>query len=171
MSSYNIHGSDGNLAYRLFIDLDGVLVDFDSGVRALFGQSAEELPPRVMWPRLAKTSHFYEKLDWMSDGRELWNFVKPYNAIILTGLPIGTWAEPQKRAWCTRELGLEISVITCLSKEKPYKALDVCFDGQIPVLIDDRIKLKDPWQDIGGVFIHHTSADSSIAALKELGFQ
>jgi hypothetical protein len=39
----------------------------------------------------------------MSDGRELWNGIKPYNPAILTGLPAGKWAESQKvcvAAWC-----------------------------------------------------------------------
>jgi len=154
--------------YRLFIDLDGVLVDFDSGVQEIFGQSPENLSPRVMWPRLAKTSRFYEKLDWLPDGRDLWQFARSFSPWILTGLPIGSWAEPQKRAWCLRELGPEVSVVTCLSREKHYKALEVCADGEIPVLVDDRLKLQDPWQDVGGIFIHHSSAATSIAALKKL---
>ena len=167
MGNFN---NDGQSSYRLFIDLDGVLVDFDSGVLALFGKSPEELPPRVMWPRLAKTSGFYDKLTWMPDGRELWEFTKQYQPIILTGLPIGTWAEPQKRAWCQRELGSDIPVITCMSKEKHYKALEACQDGEKPVLVDDRLKLKERWEDVGGIFIHHISAAESIAALQNLGF-
>ena len=164
------NNSDGLIRYRLFIDLDGVLVDFDSGVLALFGKSPEELPPRVMWPRLAKTSGFYDKLDWLSDGRVLWEFVQHHQPIILTGLPIGTWAEGQKRAWCSRELGSAIPVITCMSKEKHYKALETCQENEKPVLVDDRLKLKESWEDVGGKFIHHISAAQSIAALKELGF-
>lgn len=37
-----------------------------------------------------------EHLDWMPDGRELWEGVEQLHPTILTGLPMGTWAEPQK---------------------------------------------------------------------------
>lgn len=35
-------------------------------------------------------------LDWMPDGRELWEGVESLQPTILTGLPMGKWAEPQK---------------------------------------------------------------------------
>lgn len=37
-----------------------------------------------------------EHLEWMSDGRELWNNIVDLQPAILTGLPMGKWAEPQK---------------------------------------------------------------------------
>lgn len=37
-----------------------------------------------------------EHLDWMPDGRELWDGVAHLQPTILTGLPMGNWAEPQK---------------------------------------------------------------------------
>ena len=81
--------------YMLFLDLDGVLVNFEAGVKNLFGKLPEALHPRQMWPRLAKTPDFYNSLDWMPDGRALWAFCRPHDPIILTGLPIGKWAEPR----------------------------------------------------------------------------
>lgn len=37
-----------------------------------------------------------EHLEWMSDGQELWNSIVDLHPTILTGLPMGKWAEPQK---------------------------------------------------------------------------
>lgn len=37
-----------------------------------------------------------EYLDWMEDGRDLWDGVRDLQPTILTGLPMGDWAEPQK---------------------------------------------------------------------------
>jgi hypothetical protein len=34
------------------------------------------------------------------------------------------------------------------------------------VLVDDLLKHRDRWEEIGGVFIHHKSARESIEALK-----
>ncbi len=156
--------------YQLFVDLDGVLVDFDRGVLQACGASPDDLEPKIMWRTVARISGFYENLAWMRDGRQLWNLACQYSPIILTGLPRGNWAEGQKRRWCQRELGAEVSVITCLSREKHLEARAIVDDGIIPILVDDRFSLKDDWEDIGGIFIHHTSAELSLARLRELGF-
>ena len=154
--------------YHFFVDLDGVLADFDAGVQALFGRSPDELPPPVLWSRLAKTPGFYNELEWMNDGKELWNFVVKFGPTILTGLPRGTWAEPQKRSWCKRELGENVPVIACLSKEKPEKAKATVAKGIVPVLIDDRQSLQEAFEAIGGIFVHHRSSKGSLAELRKL---
>lgn len=156
--------------YRLFLDLDGVLVDFDAGVKKVTGKLPAELGDRRMWPVLARTPGFYEHLPWMPDGRALWNFSKPFSPMILTGLPLGKWAEPQKRAWCARELGPDVPVVCCLSRDKGKRAAELLSPGEIMVLVDDRLKVQPYWEDAGGRFVLHTSSTASIEALKELGF-
>ncbi len=158
------------MKYRLFIDLDGVLCDFDGAVRALFGREPKELNPAHMWSRIARTEGFYENLEWMPDGRDLWNHVAGYAPTILTGLPRGKWAEPQKRAWCRRELGEDVPVITCMSREKTERARESAPEGTTMVLVDDRSSVGERWEAAGNVFILHRSARESIAALSELGF-
>ena len=82
--------------------------------------------------------------------------------IILTGCPIGGWAEPQKVEWAAEHFpGAEI--ITCMSREK-YLHVD-----QGDVLVDDYRKYQRQREEAGGIFIHHTSARSIIAALKRIG--
>ncbi len=155
--------------YRLFLDLDGVLVDFESGVQEVTGKLPHEQSLREMWGRLARTKNFYAELPWMPDGRRLWDYCRGTSPTILTGLPFGNWAEPQKREWCRRELGPEVPVITCFTKQKAKKAVEVLESGEIPVLVDDRERIKKSWQETGGVFILHTDAESSIGRLRELG--
>ena len=142
---------------QLFVDLDGVLVDFDAGVRKIFGKNPSEIAPKMMWPRLARTPGFYENLPWMRDGRELWEVVRPYNPTICTGVPIGSWAGPQKMNWCKRELGAMVPVITCKSREKQLHC-----QGPMSILIDDRREIGASWEEAGGVFIHHLDAENSI---------
>ena len=156
--------------YRLFLDLDGVLADFDAGVLRATGQRPQALTDRQMWPVLARTRGFYEDLPWMPDGRLLWEFSLPHSPVIVTGLPLGPWAEPQKRAWCKRELGADIPVLCCLSREKGRHAAELLGPEEVMVLVDDRLKVQQGWEDAGGVFILHTSAASSITALRELRF-
>jgi hypothetical protein len=156
--------------YRLFLDLDGVLADFDAGVFRATGSTPAELGDRRMWPVLARTPGFYDQLPWMADGRDLWQFSQPFHPVILTGLPIGRWAEPQKRSWCARELGADVTVICCPSRDKAKHAAALLAPGETMVLVDDRLKLQTPWEDAGGRCVLHTSAVTSIAALRELGF-
>ena len=171
--------------YLIFVDLDGVLADFDRAVEELTGLPPSQQTPRAMWPRLAGARDFYANIPWMPDGPELWERVEPFDPVVLTGLPRGNWAKPQKLEWCRRELGPEVPVIACMSREKTEKAWEwldthragVRPDGghlpgmerPVPVLIDDRASTREPWEAAGGVFIHHVSAAQSIRALEELG--
>jgi len=154
--------------HELFLDLDGVLVDFDAGVKRVTGNLPSELSPRRMWPQLARADGFYEHLDWLPDGRRLWTAVEPLRPTILTGLPMGKWAEPQKRAWCARELGAEVPVITCMSRDKAARANEAVPRGRTPVLVDDRERLRESWELMGGLFVHHTDAESTLRALEAI---
>ena len=150
---------------KLFLDLDGVLADFDRGVQAVTGKRPEELPLREMWRALAKAPDFYNTLEFMHDAEELWEFCRPFRPTILTGLPLGSWAPAQKERWVRRMLGADVPIITCMSRDK-HK-----YSGPGHVLVDDREKTREAWERAGGIFIHHTGARRSIAALKRLGFR
>lgn len=148
----------------LFLDLDGVLADFDRGVRAVTGKAPEELPTKVMWRELSRHKDFYGTLEFMHDGQELWRFCAPFDPTILTGLPLGSWASEQKRRWVAHMLGPHVTVITCMARDKHRHA----HPGA--VLVDDREKAREPWEAAGGTFVLHTGARTSIAALKNIGF-
>jgi hypothetical protein len=148
----------------LFLDLDGVLADFDRGVKAMTGKRPEQLPLKQMWRALAKAPDFYGTLEMMHDAELLWAFCRPYDPTILTGLPLGAWAPEQKRRWVARMLGPEVRVITCMSRDK-HK-----FSGPGHVLVDDRASTRESWERAGGTFILHIGAKQSIRELKALGF-
>lgn len=149
---------------RLFLDLDGVLADFDRGVEAVTGRRPEALRVAEMWRALSRAPDFFEMLPWMPGAERLWRFCAPHAPTILTGLPLGPWAAPQKRRWVARMLGAHVPVIACMSRDKPRHA------GPGHVLVDDRAGLWAGWEAAGGIFIHHKDADGSIAALRALGF-
>lgn len=149
---------------RLFLDLDGVLSDFDQGVREVTGKRPEELPLKAMWGALARAPRFFETLAFMEDAEALWRFCQSHHPTILTGLPHGTWAPEQKRRWVARMLGAHVPIITCMTREKPG------WSGAGHVLVDDRLATREGWEQKGGIFIHHLSAERSIAHLHRLGF-
>jgi len=132
----------------VFCDLDGVLADFQKGVINKFNKSDQYLNSRLMWSTINKSNTFFDTLPWMPKGRELWSHIKQYNPIILTGIPsYSRSAVEQKIKWCQRELGTDIQVITCASKDKSK----YCLPGAI--LIDDRTDNLDIWNEKGGKFI------------------
>jgi hypothetical protein len=143
---------------QVFLDLDGVLADFDGGAHALLkmspAQYQERFGPGAFWKKLATAPDFY--------AHTLMEGVKHLDPIILTGLPIGKWAEPQKRGWVEKHFpGLQ--VITTLARHKSR----YCSPGD--VLVDDQERYREAWEAAGGHFIHHTDAETSLAALRALG--
>ncbi|MBP2227376.1 hypothetical protein J2847_000656 [Azospirillum agricola] len=148
----------------LFLDLDGVLADFDRGVVAATGKRPEQLPMKEMWRALSRHPDFFGTLEFMHDAQELWAFCAPHRPTILTGLPLGSWAPAQKTRWVARMLGADVPVITCMARDKPRHG------GPGTVLVDDRERAQEPWEAAGGAFILHRSAAESIAMLSKLGF-
>lgn len=72
---------------RLFLDLDGVLADFDVAAHRVLGAPPDAVAPNVMWPRIASQPDFFGTLPLMPDALELWSFAAPYSPTILTGAP------------------------------------------------------------------------------------
>ncbi len=56
-----------------------------------------------------------------------------------------------------------------MTRDKAIEASRLLAEGETPVLVDDREKTRAPWEEAGGIFIHHRSAAESIEELKELG--
>ena len=157
-----------DVSYQLFCDLDGVLADFNDGVYRIFKKNPASIKPPVMWSRLATTHGFYSSLQLMPNAQQLWDTIKGQNPIILTGCPSGTWAEPQKRQWVQQYLGT-YDVIT--TKNQMQKAQHMIHerDGKrvISILIDDREKARQNWEESGGIFILYDDS-KMIDALLEL---
>lgn len=154
------------MARRLFVDLDGTLVDFEKGVHDVFGVPIDRVPEARMWAVLNRTPDFYANLPWLPDGKQLWDYCVDFEPTILTGCPksFTDRAALDKKIWCARELGPDVPVTTTLSALK-YES---CHPGD--VLVDDMTKYADKWIQAGGIFVHHTSAADSIVQLAELGF-
>ncbi|MBS1813962.1 MAG: hypothetical protein JSS87_03705 [Acidobacteria bacterium] len=154
---------------QVFLDCDGVLADFDAAAIELFG-----LPPReaeaklgrpAFWNRLRRHKPgFYEHLPLMRDAEALFRAVEHLKPIILTGCPIGNWAQPQKQAWAAKHFP-GTQMITCMARDKRKHMQP----GDI--LIDDNDKYRALWEEAGGHFIHHTSTEKTLNELEGLGIQ
>jgi hypothetical protein len=147
---------------QLYLDCDGVLADFDEGARRLLGMAPQEFMDKrgkgTFWKKLATHPDFYGTLPLMPDAMELFDAVKHLHPVILTGLPIGKWAAPQKVRWAAQHFpGTKILTVMAVEKRNH------CTEGD--VLVDDTPKHAHLWEEAGGVFIHHKNARESLAEL------
>ena len=149
---------------QLYLDCDGVLADFDKGATAILG-----LPPRAFekkhgigrfWQKLATAPDFYFSLPLMPDAMELFEAVKHLDPVILTGLPRGNWAADQKKRWAAEHFP-GTKIITTLARDKR----DHAKEGD--VLVDDQLKHRHLWEEVGGIFVHHRDAHRTIDELAE----
>ena len=150
---------------KLFLDCDGVLADFDAGARQLLGMLPrafeERHGKREFWRRLAAAKGFYANLPPMRDAAELFAAVEHLRPTILTGLPLGNWAAPQKVQWAAEHFP-RTPIITCMARDK-YKYM-----ARGDVLVDDSLTHRAAWENAGVTFIHHRSARASLEELAEI---
>lgn len=142
---------------RIYFDMDGVLADFDRGVRELCGMETKVQDTRSteqddrMWEKIREVDHFYDRLEPMPGAVELFRAV--YGAYgdsceILTGIPkekrgIVTAAQ-DKKDWTKRLLSEKVKVNTCYRAEKIARCT-----GPDTILIDDLKKNIDEWREAG----------------------
>lgn len=155
-------GVDLGAPPHIFVDCDGVLADFDTYAEAYFGMNPREYEKRMgskqFWQELEARGDFYRNLPLMPDARELMDGLAHLRPTILTGCPRGNWAEAQKVAWAEEHFP-DVPIITCRSADKRLHAKP----GD--VLIDDWNQHRARWIEHGGIWITHTDAATSLAAL------
>jgi hypothetical protein len=153
------------LTARLFLDCDGVLADFDAGAARLLKMSPAAFEAghgrREFWRRIAGAKNFYGTLAEMADARLLFDVVEHLNPTILTGLPLGNWAAPQKIGWAAEHFP-GVPIITCMARDK-HKHMS---PGD--VLVDDRENHRAAYEAAGVRFVHHVSAADSLRQLAQI---
>lgn len=128
----------------LFVDMDGVLVR----------QTGRD---------------GFDTMPWMPDGKALWDYVKVFSPTVLSQLSPDIYSRgaKQKRVWCNRELGATVPLLVVMEDTNHSAKWTYASPGA--VLIDDhKEQHAGAWEARGGVFIHHTDTDSTIAKLCEV---
>lgn len=149
---------------RVFVDMDGVLADFDRHYHDRFGIAPDKTIDNVEWDRIRAVKNFYADLPPMRDLPELWDFIGRFQPTVLTGVPKSIpEAADDKRRWARVHLGAQVPVICCRSVDKSLHGKP----GDI--LIDDWEKYRDRWEAMGGAWVTHTSAKTTIRDLLDLG--
>ena len=148
---------------QIYVDMDGVLADFDRHYLRIFGYMPVR-PGGTDWKAIRGHEGFYQGIPEMHDLGVLWDRLYPHKPIVLTGIPQQVdEAEANKREWITKHLTPDTEVICCAAKDKAT----YCKPGDL--LIDDYEKHRQRWLDAGGVWITHINAKATCAWLTELG--
>lgn len=158
-------------SYKLYVDLDGVLVDFDREMERIGFKRADvegnSKAKSRFWAKvgaMAKNGEaFWGVMHPMADAHVLWDYVKKYSPEILSATGHVGNATQEKYEWMER---FAPKVPTHLVKKSADKAQ---FAAPNHILIDDRAKSIEPWVAAGGIGILHVSAADTIRQLKELG--
>lgn len=177
------------ISMTLYIDLDGVLADFDRGAK-VFGfdtstlnKSRDELDKEEvsikenLYDAIA-FSKFYAELPFMPGGKGLWNALKPYGPFILTAAPSFRHrqdaqaahqdAAEKKRLWCQNYLKInDPDSVICTLSWKKYLFVDHHGPAERAILIDDRAKNIGEWEEAGGIGILHHSTQTTLWKLQK----
>jgi hypothetical protein len=155
----------------IYVDLDGVLVNFEPEVKKLtHGIGLDDFIKTEGRPKLwelinFKGSEWWANLPWTPDGSLLWNAIKFKNPTILTSGSVrncGALAANGKRKWVYKHLGGINTIIADSSSHKKKHA------GRGNVLIDDYSKNIEEWNSKGGIGIQHKNAADTLEQLKTL---
>ena len=151
--------------YKIYCDMDGVLVDFEGGYEKLTGidLKGEFKKGDDFWdPIKVAGVGFWAGLKWMPDGQKLWDYIKPLKPEILSAPSREESSRIGKAVWVKYKLP-GTKLILRYAKQKQQLATPES------ILIDDRQINIDQWEAAGGIGILHTSTDNTISQLKKLG--
>ena len=181
--------------FRIFCDMDGVLVDLAGGILAAAKQNSEDPRQRAavmkiissddvwsthkgnkkletglkfMHDLLAENENFWAGLPAQKDAMQLWSFISRFDPFILSHPWDGDSASG-KRIWLAGgsiNPSPEQTKIILTGDKHKYAINNQT--GAPNVLIDDMERYIGPWKKAGGIAIHHVSAESSIRELKSI---
>lgn len=139
---------------QLFLDMDGVLADFDGAFPKMFGFDHREVADEVMWEAINSYGTYFRDLPPCEGALEFYRDFAWLSPAVLTACPPDRYADvaAQKRGWVREHLGAAPFVLPVQgSKAKP---LFMHAPGDI--LIDDFPANIERWEKAGGRGILHT---------------
>lgn len=165
---------DDKKNYKIYVDMDGVVADFDKRFRDLSGMNPNDYEAKngknAFWDFI-DVKHklaFWVGIPPMQDAQRLIDYVSKHNYEMLTAPSIkkeslmgkGLWI----RNWAKKGLFPSKPKVNYKSAKNKHH-----FAAPNHILIDDKQSTIDSWNAAGGVGILHTSASNTINQLKKLG--
>jgi hypothetical protein len=159
--------------YKIYCDMDGVLVDFDKGYKALTGKETSHVDVQgknEFWGifkqglenKKMSEKDYWANLEWMPDGKELWNHIKQYKPTLLSAPSRDPQSRWGKRIWVKKNIPGTPLILAAAPMKKNYARKNA-------ILIDDRVSNINDWNNAGGIGILHTSTATTLDKLSKYG--
>lgn len=175
-------------AGEIYLDLDGVLVDFRAGAKAVAGGTPSDFKrgpaQQAAITKIFDTSaDFWANLHPVHDFEMLWNYVKKYNPHILSAVPYSNdtnrvlsskstvYAQEGKWAWVKKFTNIPRDRVNVVQRQHKSNFATSAKNGHVVsnLLIDDTAQNVNEWRSNRGVAILHVSAADTIQQLRALG--
>ncbi|WP_156392858.1 hypothetical protein [Rhizobium sp. Root1220] len=138
---------------RVYLDLDGVMADFDAHFPALFGVDHRGLADDTMWATINAHPSYFRDMPQCPGAKEFFDRISWLSPIILTACPSSNYAHVarQKREWVREHLSTTCHVLPVMGgRNKP-----LFMHSRGDILIDDFERNTKAWQQEGGIAILH----------------
>ena len=150
---------------KVFLDMDGVLTDFEKAVTQIGAQSglgddASEEDKIKMYKKIEDAGEeFWSTMEWKEDGRQLWEALRKFNPILLSAPGFFRGSVSGKKMWVKNNMpGVQLYI-----ENDKYK-----YAEPDAILIDDMEKNVEAWKEAGGIGILHKSAPQTEREIIEL---
>ena len=154
--------------YTLYCDMDGVLADFETRFEQYSDglttdEYRDEFGISAFWKLVnGEGVGFWVGIPWMSDGKALFDYIKPNLFSLLSAPSSENSSRLGKRLWVKNKIpGTKLILASAKNKQN--------YSEEGAILIDDREDTIREWDSRGGIGILHTSAASTIQQLQKLG--
>ena len=161
--------------YKVYLDMDGVVADFDKRFEDLSGMKPREFEEKYgkskFWDFIDEENKisFWVGIPEMDGAKKLVDYVKKYNYELLTAPSVKKQSYLGKILWVRNHsdlLGGKPRINFKKAKEKHEVKSELTKND---ILIDDRADTISRWEAKGGTGIVYSSADQVINDLKKLG--
>lgn len=153
--------------YKIYLDMDGVLVDFDRQFKELTGMEPRAFEgkhgKKIFWEAVdTEGVGFWRGMKWMPGGEALYNRASQFNHELLSSPSRSETSKIGKRLWRKDK-----TPNTKLTLSQSY--LKKNYAGPLNILIDDRESNIKQWKDAGGIGILYISPNQVNKELDKLG--
>ena len=173
LEAYPLPEQEETPNYQIYCDMDGVLTNFEKRFEHFSGMHPQEYEKKnglpAFWELIdVKVGvRFWVGMDWMPQGKQLWDFIKPYKPDLLSSPSRNNNSRLGKNLWVKNNLDPKPKLIFSYSADKQRYA------NENSILIDDKKSNINEWAAKGGIAIRCKNGDVNhvIGKLKELGYE
>lgn len=179
--------------YQIYCDMDGVLTNFEKRFIDKLREEGPKYYSKEVIAQVTRPKHFeklegqeefwrfidqyiglefWSGMEWMPNGKRLWEFIQPYQPKILSSPSRDNTSRLGKRLWVKEHIAETYD--TFISPEVIFRFGDAKADfaNENSILIDDKPSNLEAWKAAGGIALEVKDGeiDSVIRTLKSLGY-